>query len=294
MNIFYPKVDLILSCGLDSDHGVSGHLFELIEYYYYFKFYKKINCCILIPFNFKIELFIKALSKYTFTSNEIGDIVKNTIIKSDIKVIKGNILFVDGFKSYFKNVIIDGKIYGFRCALNSGFNDGIIFQDTRIYSDYKSNSIHYIKKILFDKYKLINSHCDNNALIYATRNCRGLSEQYFNNFKFSNEKKFNKIYVVSEKPYPFLDPPFINIQPPIDNIFEIFETFIYTPINTNYCKEFDCSPRFPAECRFYNKKIIYDIPFIYNGLKVRLYDIDHHFDKLFLTKDDCLCELMRL
>lgn len=292
MNIFNPKVKLILSCGIDSDHGVSGHLYELIEYYYYFKFYKNIDCCILIPFKFKIEQFIKALDKYTFTSSEIADIVKNVVIDTNISVIKGNILFVDGFKSYFKNVIIDGKIYGFRCALNSGFNDGILFQDLRIYDDYKSNSIHYVKKILFNKYKTINSLNENNALIYATRNCRELNKDYFDSIleRFS----FNKIFVVSEKPYDFLVKPFTNVQPPIDNIFSLFKTFIYTPVNTQYCKEFDCSPRFPAECRFYNKKIIYDIPFLYGGLKTRIYDIEHRFDKLFLTANDPLYELMRL
>lgn len=292
MNIFNPKVKLILSCGIDSDHGVSGHLYELIEYYYYFKFYKNIECCILIPFKFKIEQFIKALNKYTFTEKEISDIVKNVIIDTNISVIKGNILFVDGFKSYFKNVIIDGKIYGFRCALNSGFDDGILFQDLRIYNDYKRNSIHYVKKILFYKYKTINSPAGNNALIYATRNCRELNKQYFQSIV--ERYNFDNIFVISEKSYDFLKKPFINLKPPVDNIFEIFKTFIYSPVNTLYCKEFDCSPRFPAECRFYNKKIIYDIPFLYGGLKTRIYDIDHRFDKLFLTKDDPLYELMRL
>lgn len=293
MHIFYPKVQLILTCGMDSDHGVSGHLYELIEYYYYFKFYKNVNCCILIPFNFKIETFIKALNKYCFTISEISDIVKNTVIENNIKIIKGNVLFVDGFKSYFKNIVIDGKKYAFRCSLNSGFDDGIIFQDLRLYNDYQKNSIRYIKKILFNKYKNIKNCDENNALIYATRNCRELSEEYFNNIlkKYNN---FNKIYVVSEKPYDFLNKPFINLTPPVDNIFEIFNTFIYTPVNTKYCKEFDCSPRFPAECKYYNKEIVYDIPYFYNGLNIRIYDIENHFESLCLTENDPLYKLMDL
>lgn len=292
MNILAPKgVKLILTCGLSSNHGVSGHLYELIEYYYYFKFYKNINCCILIPFKFRYEQFIQALDKYNFTQSELSDIIKNVIIDTSISVIKGNILFVDGVRSYFKNCIIDGKVFGFRCALDSGFTDGILFQDKRLYNDYLDNSIHYVKKVLFEKFKAQELYPGNNALIYATRNCRELQEDYF--LEFSQKYHFDRVYVVSDTPYEFLRKPFINLKPPVKDIFKLFKTYIYTPIQTKYCKEFDCSPRFPAECKFYGREVIYDIPFIYPGLGVRLQDMEH-LEKLSLTASDHLAEMMGL
>ena len=47
----FKKYDLTLSFAVKAGHGVSGHVFELIEYFYYFRFYHNVKCCIFIPFS---------------------------------------------------------------------------------------------------------------------------------------------------------------------------------------------------------------------------------------------------
>jgi hypothetical protein len=48
--------------------------------------------------------------------------------------------------------------------------------------------------------------------------------------------------------------------------------------------EFDCSPRFVAECEFYNKEVIYEIDYHDKGLAARLYDMTH--GDIWLRADD--------
>jgi hypothetical protein len=81
---------------------------------------------------------------------------------------------------------------------------------------------------------------------------------------------------------------------PVENIFEKFDTYIYTPTKGS----FDCSPRFIAECKYYNKNIIYhDIDENYlnvdTGLKFRKYDIDNNFKSLLLNENDEIVSILK-
>ena len=55
----FRNYDLTLACEIDARHGISGHIFELIEYFYYFKFWHNVNCNIFIPYEFDINNFKK-------------------------------------------------------------------------------------------------------------------------------------------------------------------------------------------------------------------------------------------
>jgi hypothetical protein len=87
---------------------------------------------------------------------------------------------------------------------------------------------------------------------------------------------------------------------PVKNIFERFSTYIYTPTYSvtnpkHGC--FDCSPRFIAECAFYNKDIIYhNITDEYlsrdTGLKYRRHDIENNMDSIILTPQDDIINIL--
>ncbi len=81
---------------------------------------------------------------------------------------------------------------------------------------------------------------------------------------------------------------------PVKNIFEKLNSYIYTPTRD----KFDCSPRFIAECRFYNKDVIYhDINENYlkidTGLQYRKYDIENDFKSINLEENDDIIEIIQ-
>jgi hypothetical protein len=67
---------------------------------------------------------------------------------------------------------------------------------------------------------------------------------------------------------------------PVRNLWNLFSTYIYT----NTALKFDCSPRFVAECEFYNKEVIYEIDYHDKGLVARLHDMKH--GDIWLRADD--------
>ena len=81
---------------------------------------------------------------------------------------------------------------------------------------------------------------------------------------------------------------------PVNNIFEKFNTYIYTPTRD----KFDCSPRFIAECNFYKKGILYhnineDYLKIDTGLRYRKYDIENDFKSITLQDDDNIIKIIK-
>ena len=117
--------------------------------------------------------------------------------------------------------------------------------------------------------------------------------------------KFEKYIILTNQPDLYKDKlkDLKNIsfpEMPLDNIFEKFDTYIYTPTYSVTKKElgcFDCSPRFIAECKFYDKEVIYhDIDGQYldvdTGLKYRKYDIDNCFESIHLADNDDIINII--
>lgn len=293
MNFFkFTNYDVTITCAVHAGHGMSGHIFEMIEYFYYLKFYHNVNCNIFIPFKFKLSDFFKCLTeKYDFTNYEMQEYQKNTFQCDNPKIIDVNIgLFVDGnmFVKKFTGAYKCKKAVFLRCNNNETLDKAdVILQDMRMYDDIPKSS-HYVKKILFNKFKKIDSVKTKTALIYATTNCRKVSYDTLENI--SKKYSFNNYLVLSNE---MIDVPekFKVELVPIKNLFTRFDTYIYTPLEGS-CLKTDCSPRFIAECKFYDKKVIYEIPYFYRGLDIRKYDIENNFKSLFLTKDDNLIKFL--
>lgn len=270
------EYDIVLSESLHSHHGICGHTFELLDYYQYFTS-NKIKCCILTA---DAEKTISILKKrYTFSTIDLIGYLENQ------KLFKGNrFLFVDG-KISNGPFVVYGKRYAFKCLNDKHSNYEAVFQDSRIYEDLP-NSIHYVKKINFDYYKEIKKS-KHRTLLYLTSNCRMISEQEI--LRIRKKYPGMRFLIISDvdKPYFHFDNSEFRYVP-VDNLFEEFDTYMYTEVK-EACHG-DCSPRFIAECKFYGKEVIYENLTSSPGLEIRKYDIEHNFEKLFLTKNDPLVD----
>lgn len=283
--------DVVLTTSLTSDHQVSGHLYELIEYFYYLRFYHNVNVCILIPFNLTRENYKVALtSKYDFTEFELETFLLHTKFSLFPKVlIAKTIIFTDGMcydVKTFRGVVKANKIIHIRCKdIETLDKADVVLQDNRLYPDLK-NSVHYVKKVLLSKFKPVSKSPSDVAMLYGTTNCREVTMEIMS--ELEKRYDFRKFILLSNKEYPVPDKFELKLVP-VENIFSLFGTYIYTPLNLkNTCSNFDCSPRFPIECHYYNKQVIYELDSMDVGLRVRQYDIENHFERLFLDKSDTL------
>ena len=253
-------------------HGISGHLFECIEYYFIIKNHFK--CKILLPE--KIEKYKEIIQdKYNFTNKEIKDILDNTLEISKPTLLKtNNVLFVDGsYKNIKKINILAKKIIVFSCGdmtLLDHNNEKIyVLMDKRVYLKKVKNSFNYKKKLLLNYLRKIRN-AGNKTLIYGTENCRKTDKNISNQLK------------LTQKNLPYF------------NLFENISSYYYTPIE----RKFDCSPRLLVECKFYDKDIIFDpevLDYFENdlGLYWRWYDIENDFESLYLKEDDEIINILK-
>lgn len=274
----------------NNSQGMCGHLFEMIEYYHILK--NHFSVCMMMCDNMmqweRIESTIR--DKYDFTDVEILDIRNNMVFFDCPRIVKGkSLLLVDGNFSgmsgrflYFKNIM------AFPCRdLKFQTMDNItVFQDDRIYG-VGHNTVNYIKKILFSRYKKIGDSEDN-KLVYATSNTKWLKVDFYDELSKTYDGDF---LLLSDKRVEGISDRFKQESMPVKNLFERFNTYIYTPTT----EKKDCSPRFPAECRFYGKGVEYfKIDYMDRdlGLCFRRYDIENDFDGLFLREDDSIIGLI--
>ena len=247
------KYELWLTYSWSSNnHGICGHVFEVIDYYYILKdhFTVGILLCEDITWG-TIESAIR--NKYSFTDEEIADIRSNTIFHNRPRLVKGrSILFVDGGVINTSSVVLYfDHIFYFACG-NREIKDNTkpnvyILQDDRVYEPVKVNGINYKKRILFDKLNPIGPAADN-ALVYATKNCRDIAD-----FKSLTAYGKHILAITNKENMPPPMDGFTFVVPPVDRLFELFTTYIYTPVP----RKWDCSPRFIAECAYYGKTVIY-------------------------------------
>jgi len=264
----------------NNNHGISGHTFEILDYYHILR--KHFKTGILLCEDIDWQTLERAIrSKYDFTDDEIADIRINTVFANRPKVVKANaILFVDGGVINASNyVLLCNRVLHFACGnrevMNNTKANTYILQDNRVYEPVQRNGINYKKKILFDRLKPIQTS-GNKTLVYATKNCRNIED-------YNDLKQYGDLLVITnEENRPVgID----SVVPPVDNLFELFSTYVYTPIQ----RQWDCSPRFIAECKYYGKQVIFhniDYWDVDHGLRWRQWDIDHDFDSLYLREDD--------
>jgi hypothetical protein len=286
------SVDLWLSYSWGNfKQGICGHLFEVIEYYWILKDHFKTKILINeILEKEKIKILLE--SKYNFTSDEINDILNNIEFYDNPSIIKGsNILIADGnFKTLKSKYLYFDKILMFPCSDLTYYNLDNVYpiQDDRMYKSHQ-NGIHYIKKILFSRFKEI-ENLSQDLMMYITRNVRELETDELKEMSLCYDKK---ISLITNVDYKDEDLPEYNIlRMPVQDIMSKFGTYIYTPIH----RKKDCSPRFVAECEFYNKKVIYhNINYLDedHGLRLRIQDIENDFKSLFLDENDPIIDIIK-
>jgi len=285
------KYDLVISqTWFKNNHGICGHTFEMIEYFWILKDY--FNVCILNTENISIQDFKTAIiSKYNFNKDEVSLIINSIVSVHKPKLMLcSSILLVDGGYFAMKNTIIFNKMFQFACgnkSIKNNTNENIyILQDHRIYDKAKVNSIEYRKKILFSRLKKVKKH-QNRTLIYATKNCRNLSDNYYKNILNTFEDNF-LILTNEENTLSFINDRIEQIKMPVPNLFEQFNKYIYTPIE----RQFDCSPRFIAECKYYNIEVVYDVNYIDKGLESRKEDLKN-IKTIDLKNDDNIIDIIK-
>jgi hypothetical protein len=302
------KTELCISAAwvTDSDwsHGVSGHIYEIIEYFYLLS--KKYSITILLGDSSMSETWFKKIiqDKYNFNQGEVENIITNTIFcnKPPRYVIGNKILFVDGCLVKMQTCgirLFFDKIYSFKCSkyeqlVNLDAYDVIPLLDYRVYEDVCNDDvksgINYIKKMLIDSYNSIICK-DDSAMLYLTRNCRLLPVEQVMHILNKYMDNFNNYIIITDSDI-YNNLPATILNPPVDNIFTKFGTYIYTPTTMRW----DGSPRFPVECKLHEKKIILEgIDEAYlnhdKGLMYRLQDMQS-LDNINLTQSDAILDII--
>lgn len=297
MIVQLSEYDLVISYSWGiHPHGISGHTYEVIDYYFLLKDFFK--CCILLCENVdKNMLEVAIREKYDFTEDEIADILSHTIYSHLPKLVKGkNILFTDGGIVKLSNVtLLFNSIFMFACGnldvKNNTKRNVHILQDDRVYDPVNTNGINYKKKILFSRLKKVDlATVQDQTLLYLTNNCRRIDDITFNDIADRYPGRFLCV-VNADHNYGSQSDRFTFVVPPVSDIFQQFTRYIYTPIP----RKFDCSPRFIAECKFYNKEVVYHNIDYWDedrGLYWRWWDINNDFSSLHLTKTDDIIRIL--
>jgi hypothetical protein len=131
-------------------------------------------------------------------------------------------------------------------------------------------------------------------MVYATKNCRGTEE--WGPIVSKKYPGYN-IMVLCNSENRGVDTDVIkHYVVPVTDLWNKFLVYYYTPTRGGM----DCSPRFLAECRHYNKPVSLD-PVVDTteymaqdpGLRVRLMDIEESWDLLHLQGDDEIIDILQ-
>lgn len=284
--------DVVLGTGLRARHAISGHTFELIEYWYYLKVQHGVDAVIMCTAH-KPDVLLKiARERYTFTDDELKLLESCVVDGTEALLARLPVaLWVDGCSHYEPCAAAVAK-RNVALACNNQEDFGrmdLVLGDTRIYDGVD----HYVKKLLFSRFKPVTPHPENDdvAMLYCTIQARKLPQGYLN--ALPRRFNFRKFLLVTNDDLPS-EGKFEVQAPPCHDLFERFGTYIYSPLKISWSGAIagvgDCSPRFPAECMFYNKRIIIDAP-MSRGLAVRMHDL-RDLSAITLTKDDPLVKFL--
>ena len=301
-----------------NNHGISGHVYEIIDYYLLLRNHFKVG--ILLCEDIDWNKFKRAiLYKYDVSDDIVNEIKQNTLFYDRPNIIRGkNIIFVDGGIKRGGGgsmpILVFNNIICFRCSkydthYDLPYKNLTLLQDNRVYNDGDNDiAINYIKKLNFKYYKKADITGDNTALLYITNNCRLMTDQQL--LKITDKYNFDRFVILTSSPYAYANrfrehKNFIFPKLPVDDIFSKFGTYIYTRTRSDDEADrigsnlpFDCSPRFIAECKFYNKQVLYhdiDDEYLNNdtGLKYRKHDIENDFFNLFLNDEDLVIDIIK-
>jgi len=288
--------DIVFTTSFECTHGLSGHLYEQIEYHF-LSLQNNFKSVILLSDGTRKETLLLAIkNKYDFSDEEI-DIIFNNVIECHVPkiIICNNLCVVDGSALFANCTLYANNVYLLRCS-QSDFTKFTksktikkvhLLQDFLVYgntfNDQNIILVDYVKKILWNRYKKPKGVKTNTSLLYLTTNSRKLlCEQIID---IIEKTKCKKHIIVTNNLSSYKDINNENIkviEGPVENIFELFDTYIYTPT----VKKFDCSPRFIVECAVYKKNVKYFIDYDDLGINARKKHIENDIFSLHLNMDD--------
>lgn len=286
------KHELVLATGLRARHAFSGHTFELLEYWFYFKIWHNVDAVILSTAHSPDIILKVAKERYSFTEEELTTLAGCLYDGTEALLAKlPATIWVDGCSKYEKPATaIAKRNIAFACNNAEDLDHmDLVLGDTRIYN---FKCYHYIKKLLFSRFKpQLSTPNEPTGMLYCTYQARQLKPDYISSLP-DRFPQFSKFLLVTNDDIKETDRIRI-LRPPVDDLFSRFSTYIYSPLKISWSGEMgvgDCSPRFPAECSYYGKEIIIDAP-LNRGLQVRLYDCQD-LGKIALMKDDKLINFL--
>lgn len=271
---------VVLTTSFEVEHGISGHAFEMAEYFLFLNQHN-VKTCILLSNGITKNTFLFAVTqKYVLSESELTQITTHTIEHFWPKLLLAKtLIIVDGSMDVGSSTLIADKILAFRCStrrveqLNQ--SNITVLQDYELYEPLP-NSVHYKKKMLLNylRPQPVKSDLHKTAMLYLTNTCRKLSNERVDEIVSKYRDTFDSFvaFVNTKKCYNDVTEYIV----PVENMWEKFNTYIYTE-TPNFG---DCSPRFVAECRHYNKEVIIETPVVPDGLKVRINDLNKNIVQL--------------
>jgi hypothetical protein len=293
------KYDLVFATSFETMHGVTGHIFEMIEYCFVCR-RNGINAAMALLDGTDVNLLIGLLtSKYNFNNEEVADLTANIIVFTQPKIIlANNMCIVDGSPRFGSCTIYADNVFLLRCydgeldffSNNKTIKRTHLLQDFSMYTErYEHLDIEvvdYNKKLLWDRYYTPKSVKTNTAMFYMMNRCKARPPDEVESYMVKHS--FDYYLIITDVPqrYQHLASDQVLIeQVPIINLFERFDTYIYTPVT-----KVDCSPRFMVECAVFGKDIIYEIEYLDPGILARQRGIDAGVDTLLLKDNDPFIE----
>lgn len=293
----------MFTTSFECPHGVSGHLYELIDYYF-ISSQNGISSAILLTDTTTKDIFAKAVrEKYDFTQSEYDAMMENTYECAIPHIVMANnICVVDGSWRFRSCTIYTENMFLFRCSEHdfSSLNNHKTIKNVHLmqdfdlyderYLDLNIKTIPYIKKILWSKYIKPKEVKTGTALFYLTTNCRALPPSDIRNILERNEYDNYLIVTNAPKMYAELVSNKVSVElAPVKNIFDRFDAYIYTATP----QQSDCSPRFIVECAVFGKEVVYEIDYLCAGVERRKADIARDLQSLLLTDNDFFIEYVK-
>lgn len=252
------------------EHGLSGHIFECLDYYYLLSKYMKVK--VIIPELVNPETFDSFVSSHYSIKISKNDIIFTNYF--DLLKCK-KILIVDGgfwFIQKYRNRLC-GKIFAFACGADPINADFSILADFKVYNQRYPNMIDYTKKILPNLKRIPGDR----PFAHITKNCKSLNSDQIDRLL----SKYPNILAYSD----FVNPNYNFTNKQIRNFN--FSKFIYTPV----LRHFDCSPRLIIECQILQIPFeLFEIDYYDPGLQRRL---EYPYTDFVLLDNDSIIDILK-
>jgi hypothetical protein len=298
------QYDLVFTTSFFYTHGVSGHLYEMIDYAHICN-RNGITSAILLSDGVTKSVFEQAVrEKYNFTEDEISSILDYTHeCYQPLIIMANNVCIVDGSWRVLNCTMYADNVFLLRCSegdfdyfhKHKSIKRTHLMQDFRLYDEVSKSLdisvIDYVKKILWGRYKTPQLSQTNTALLYLTTSTRATSLDNIKNV-ISKGHCDNYLIVTNDTTlYSSLASETVSVElAPVKDIFEKFDSYIYTPTRWKT----DCSPRFIVECALYNKEVTFELDYTpCRGLEYRVKDIEENLNSLELTDGDFFVEYVK-